>query len=87
MTLSLSVSVRPFIRPSPFFLFVSLEFAVYLEVSWVFQGCFKGITNKFGVVSRAFQSKFKSVSRVIQGCFMDVPRLIYGSFKGDKRMF
>ena len=87
MTLSLSSSVRPFVRPL-FFSLVSLKSVEHLEchkasksakgtqwesmcISRVFQGCIKGD-------SRKFQGSFKVVSRVFQGCFKGV----HGCFKG-----
>ena len=88
MTLSLSLSVRSFFRPSLFFLLVSLKFVVHCfkKVSRVFQGSFEGVSRKFPgsfkEVSRVLQGSFKGVSRKFQGCFKEVSRTFHVSFKG-----
>ena len=83
MTLSLSLSVRSFVRSSVrpfFFLLVSLEFVVHCfnRVSRVFLGSYKGVSRTFQgcfkEVSRVFQESFKEVSRKFQGCFKKVSR-------------
>ena len=70
MTLSLSLSVRPFVRPSVrtlFFLLMSLKFLLVLKsfngVSRLFNGCLKEVSRMFQGSKRVFQESFKVVSR------------------------
>ena len=86
MTLSLSSSVRPFVR-TLFFSLVLLASVVYFEchkmserVSRNFQGCFKEVL-------RTFWESFEGVSRNFQGCFKEVLRVFQESFKKVSRMF
>ena len=59
MTVSLSPFVRPFVRPSPFFSLVFLEFGVWK----VFRRCLEGVES-FKGVSRKFRGSFKEVLRL-----------------------
>jgi len=77
VTKSLSPFVCMFV---PFFLLVSLESVLHLDVSRKFQGSFKN-------VSREFQGRFKKVSRVFQERFKGVLRKFQGCFKKDSRVF
>ena len=64
---------------------------VCLEVSWVFQCHFKGVSRKFQrsvkEVSRAFQKRSKGVSRKIEGCFKGVFSGFPGYLKEVQREF
>ena len=74
MTLSLSSSVRSFVRLHPFFSFsVPRVLSSPKEVQW----CFKKVVSVFEV-SRVFQGCFKEVSRMFQGSFKEV----YKKFQG-----
>ena len=73
MTLSLSSSVRVFVRPSvPFSSFSVLEVS---SCPKEFQCCFKEVL-------RVFKGCIKGVSRVFQGCFKEVSRVFQESFGG-----
>ena len=74
MTLSLSLSVRPFVRSLvrsfvPFFPLVSLKSVAHLEGfkegSCVFQGSLKGVLRKFKVCFKKVSSKFKGVFKEV----------------------
>ena len=79
------------VRPSLFFLLVSLKFLLVLKsfngASRQFKECLK-FNGSFKEVLRVFQGCFKDVSRVFKGClkftgsFKDVSRMFQGSFKG-----
>ena len=60
MMLSLSVCVCLCVRPSLFFLLVSLK--CLQKVSWGFQLRLKGVSSSFKGVSRAFERSLKGVS-------------------------
>ena len=82
--------VRPFVR-TLFFLLVSLEFVVHLDVPRKFQGCFKKVSRllqeSFKGVSRKFNGCFKELSRMFQESVKDVSRVFHRSFKGVSRKF
>ena len=74
MTLSLSLSVRSFVRSffrPLFFSLVSLKSVVHLE-SHKASKSVKGTQWESLCVSRVFQGSFKGVLRVFQGCFKEV---------------
>ena len=71
----------------PYFLLVSMESALPLDVSRMFQDILRKFQGCFKEVSRTFQESFKGVSRKFQDCFKKLPRMFQDSFKGVSRKF
>ena len=84
MISSRSNIVTQFVRPSPFFLLVSLKLFLVLKsvngVSIKFKGCLK-FKRCFKEVSRMFQGTFKDVSRNFHGYLQKVSRVFEGSLR------
>ena len=78
MTLSLSSSVFPSVRPL-FFLLVSLKFLLVLK-------SFNGVSRQFEECLK-FNGSFKEVLRLFQGCFKEVSRVFPGSLREISRVF